>query len=340
MPLLTVIAALLALLVLVVVWNRMAVARWAGQPQPPGKRVNVGGAAWYVTVKGTGAPAVVIETALTGLSPEWWALQEVLAQHTTVVTYDRAGYGWSAAPTTPRTSANIAQEARALLAALNLPAPFVLVGHSQGGLYAQHFARLYPQDTAGVVLLDPLSPDDNRFKAELPPELYQGSGADKSMNLKIGAVMSRLGLLGLLKPLLLKSPPFFYFRDMPRERIELIWRHMLRPELYSTALDENTQAHLPENSAALHAAGAFPAVPLKILYHDGEVNISEMMQYGGLTREQAQQLETFWENLLRELLSLSPQSEWVPCPTSGHFIQHSRPDLVRAAVLAVVAQKQ
>jgi pimeloyl-ACP methyl ester carboxylesterase len=318
-------------------WNRLRVQRWLAHPLPPGKLVKSGDKQWYVTVKGTGSPVVVIAHALGAFSPEWWGIQDQIAEFTTVLSYDRAGYGWSDRPTTPRTSQNIAHELHDLLQALNLPGPFVLVGHSQGGLYVNHFARLFPEMIAGAVLLDPLSPDDNRFKKELPPNVYQSSGVDKSATMKIGAWVAELGLLRALRSLLLKSPPFYYFHDVPQDRIEIIWQHTQRPAYYYAALDEYQQAHIEANNVALQTAGDFPPVPLKVLYHDPQVIIDEIVKYGGLSTSDATQVDHLWEELIREYLTLSPKSEWIPCPGCSHYIHLGRPYLVIAAIRNVIA---
>lgn len=317
-------------------WNRLRVRRWLEQPLPPGKLVKVGDKRWYVTVKGTGRPVVVIDHAFGSFSPEWWGIQEQIAEFTTVVSYDRMGYGWSDTPDTSRSSQHIAQELHDLLGALSLPAPYVLVGHSQGGLYVNHFARLFPERISGAVLLDPLSPDDNRFKEELPATVYQGSGVDKSMTMKYGIWFAALGLLPLLKSLLLQSPPFFYFHDVPREHIEIIWRHMQRPDYYRTALDEYQQAHIAANNAALKTAGNFPAIPLKVLYHDPQVIIDEIIKYGGLTSSEAAQVDHLWEEIIRDYLTLSPKSEWIACPKCSHYIHLDRPDIVVEAIRNMV----
>jgi pimeloyl-ACP methyl ester carboxylesterase len=334
---LTLIGVILIVIIGYGVWNRLRVQRWLEHPLLPGKLVKSGDKHWYVTVKGTGGPVVVIDHAFGAFSTEWWGIQDRIAEFTTVVSYDRAGYGWSDKPRTPRTSQHIAQELHDLLQALNLPGPFILVGHSQGGLYANHFARFFPEIIAGAVLLDPLSPDDNRFKEELPPKVYQQSGVDKSATMKYGGWLAELSLLPLLKSLLLQSPPFYYFHDFPHDRIEIIWRHMQRPDYYRTALDEYQQAHIQANNVALKTGGNFPAIPLMVLYHGPQIVIDEIVKYGGLSASEAAQVDHLWEELIRDYLTLSPKSEWIPCPGCSHYIHLGRPDLVIEAIRKVMA---
>ena len=321
---------LVAVLTLVLV-NRLAPRNWMRSPLPPGRLIINGNSRWYVTIKGKGRFAVVIESRLGGPSPEWWPLQDALADYARVVSYDRAGYGWSDSPVKPRTSLEVARELHALLQSANVPGPYILIGHSQGGLYAQHFARLFSEEVAGCVFLDPLSTQDDRFARELDLRVYQGSGVDKRPAMRMTETLCKLGLLPLLKPLLIKSPPFYYYKNLKPEVIEIIWRHHLRPELYSTSLAEYEAVHQPVNGKQLLEL-EFPQIPVTVLYHSAAIIIEEIVKYGGLSRDEAQQVESLWENLTRSYLELAANSQWMIAERSGHFIPLDQPELVVSAV--------
>ncbi|HEX4094633.1 MAG TPA: alpha/beta hydrolase [Trebonia sp.] len=106
------------------------------------------------TVFGHGSPVVVIEPSFGGAAAEWRSVAEALAAKTTVVTYDRAPYGASSRATDRRRPADIAGDLHAVLEALGLAAPLVLVGFSAGGLYVRKYAAMYPADVAGMVLIE------------------------------------------------------------------------------------------------------------------------------------------------------------------------------------------
>jgi pimeloyl-ACP methyl ester carboxylesterase len=112
-----------------------------------------------LAVSGRGVPAVVFENGLGGRL-DWWAkvLPEV-AKHTTTFAYNRPGTGLSARAATPRDGHHIIEELRVVLRARNIPPPYVLVGHSLGGLYMQLYARRYPDEVVGLVLVDSTHPD-------------------------------------------------------------------------------------------------------------------------------------------------------------------------------------
>lgn len=109
-----------------------------------------------VAAAGSGGAATVVFEA--GLGDDWTRWDEVaaeVAQHARVFAYSRPGYGASAPPTTPRNPAQIVGELRALLAHQGLAPPYLLVGHSFGGTYMELFARSFPDEVAGLVLVDP-----------------------------------------------------------------------------------------------------------------------------------------------------------------------------------------
>lgn len=114
-------------------------------------------AAAYVKV-GNKAPAVVLQAGLGDDKSVWAAVAEDLAKDQTVFAYDRPGHGGNPASETPRDPCTIAAELRVMLRSAGLQPPYVLVGHSLGGLYQYVYARLYPADVAGLVLLDPTHP--------------------------------------------------------------------------------------------------------------------------------------------------------------------------------------
>jgi pimeloyl-ACP methyl ester carboxylesterase len=110
------------------------------------------------SLAGSGSPAVVLQSGLGDGKDVWGPVYARIARTTTVIAFDRPGYGGSAATSGPRDPCTIASEQRALLRAVGLHPPYVLVGHSLGGLYQFVYAKLYPEEVAGLVLLDPTHP--------------------------------------------------------------------------------------------------------------------------------------------------------------------------------------
>lgn len=325
------------LIFLLVIWlgiylyNRRQLAVLQKKAAEYGRFAVVDGRKMFYRIKGHGKSVVVL-TGLGAPAAEWFHLQDAWSKFAAVLTYDRAGYGWSQKPSALRTSEQIARELDALLQQSGLESPYLLVAHSQGGLYAQHYARLFPGKVSAVIFLDPLTSRDNEFRKQLPPDVFQGSGVDKSASAKMLLPFSKLGLLRLFKSLLLKSPPFYYYKDVPVEYVELVWQHLLVPSLPETYLDEYAQAHQDENSRRLEASGEFPPVPVRVLYHTPQIIIDEIVQYGGLKPEQAQQVESLWESLIREYLALGSSSRWIVAENSGHFLHMGAPEQLTQTV--------
>ncbi len=127
--------------------------------RPPGSFASANGHALHYQVAGKGSPTVILEAGLSGMSSVWGWIQPEVAGFTRVISYDRAGLGWSEPDDTPFTATRSAGQLHDLLRASGIEMPFVIVGHSMGGLLGRVFADRYPDEVAGVVLVDASHPD-------------------------------------------------------------------------------------------------------------------------------------------------------------------------------------
>lgn len=126
---------------------------------PPGRLLDVGGYRLHLNCTGKGGPAVVLIAGGGDFSFDWGLVQPDVTRLTRVCSYDRAGLAWSDPGPTPRTMRQEAYELHALLKAARIKAPYVLVGHSIGGLIARVYAEQYPNEVAGMALVDPTHED-------------------------------------------------------------------------------------------------------------------------------------------------------------------------------------
>lgn len=126
-------------------------------PSPPGRYYDIGGRQLLLHQSGSGSPAVVFLPGGGAVGLDYLNVQERAAALTTSVLYDRAGTGWSDRVEMPRTSTQVTDELRELLRTANVPAPYLLVGHSLGGLYARGGIRLI--EDAGHVTMHLRRPD-------------------------------------------------------------------------------------------------------------------------------------------------------------------------------------
>jgi pimeloyl-ACP methyl ester carboxylesterase len=125
---------------------------------PPGQLIDVGGHRLHLYCTGSGSPTVVLEPGHGASSSDFGWITPAVARETRVCVYDRAGRGWSDATDGPQDGAHIAADLHTLLERAQVPGPYVLAGHSFGGLYVQSFAAQFPDQVAGMVLLDSTAP--------------------------------------------------------------------------------------------------------------------------------------------------------------------------------------
>ena len=163
---------------------------------PPGQLVAVDGYQLHINCTGEGSPTVILDAAGGNASPSWGLVQPEIAQSTRVCAYDRAGMGWSERGPTPRDMNQHVRELHALLAKAGIDAPYVLVGHSYGGRIARVYAKQYPSEIVGMVLIDPGTLDDDpRF----PPERHAELASEKR-TITLARWLAPFGAVRLLLP--------------------------------------------------------------------------------------------------------------------------------------------
>jgi pimeloyl-ACP methyl ester carboxylesterase len=124
-----------------------------------GRLIDVGGHKLHIDCTGTGSPTVVLEPGLGEPSTAMAWIAPAVAATTRVCVYDRAGRGWSGSAGRPQDGIEVANDLNTLLERAGEHGPFVLAGHSAGGIYVLNFAHLFPKQVAGVVLLDSMHPE-------------------------------------------------------------------------------------------------------------------------------------------------------------------------------------
>jgi pimeloyl-ACP methyl ester carboxylesterase len=199
------IVALLALAVVGAIYQAIATERAARVYPPPGEMVDVGGHSLHIKCVGQGSPTVVLDGGSGEMSADWVLVQREVSATTRVCAYDRAGMGWSEVGPEPRDARRISGELHALLAEAGIEGPYVLVGHSFGGLYAQTYAARYPDKVAGVALVDSSQPDQFTHQP-----VARDSYEPQKQIFAVSSLLARLGIVRLLYKLS-PAPP-----DLPR----------------------------------------------------------------------------------------------------------------------------
>jgi pimeloyl-ACP methyl ester carboxylesterase len=251
----------------------------------PGQLIDVGGYRLHLYCMGDatdGRPTVILETGLGGSSPTWAWIQPKVAKVTRVCAYDRAGLGWSdPAPTgRPRDGQQVADELHSLLQSANVSGPYVMVGHSFGGLYTLVFAHQYARDVAGVVLLDSSHPDQ-WTSTPTGQDLYKSNARSYSVT----SILARLGLLRLRA----KTQPSLSLPDLQKR--ELLAFNSATQDWDAQAAEFAATTDLDNE---VRTAGSLGKLPLFVL---------TATDHGG-----PPEMEQAWQELQNELAQLSTNS--------------------------------
>jgi pimeloyl-ACP methyl ester carboxylesterase len=158
-----------------------------------GRWIDIGaGRRLYLLEKGSGEATVLFEAGIAATNLNWFHIQESVSQFAATASYDRGGLGWSSPSRTPRTPGNLAAELHELLWEAGLKPPFILVGHSFGGLVMRQYALMYPEEVEGVVLVDPM-------RCEEWPPLDPAKQATLDRVLKLSSFAIPIAQLGLAR---------------------------------------------------------------------------------------------------------------------------------------------
>lgn len=165
----------------------------------PGAHVDLGEVRLHLHCVGVGGPTVVLSSGMGNPSSAWAPLQDRLGKTARVCAYDRDGLGWSGDSGRPRDAATATDQLHRLLAAANIAPPYIVVGHSYGALVARVYADTYPDNVAGLVLIDSSHEDmGERF----PPQAQDGF-RDLLAGFRYAPYMNRVGvprLTGMFAP--------------------------------------------------------------------------------------------------------------------------------------------
>jgi pimeloyl-ACP methyl ester carboxylesterase len=301
---------------------------------PPGQLIDLGSHRLHLHCQGAGDPAVVFDAALGASSLSWTYVLPEVASFARACAVDRAGFAWSDAGPLPRTTPRIVEELRRVLASGGIAPPFVLVGHSFGGLTARLFLHQHPEEVAGLVLLDPAYPED-----WTSPSPALGALVRRGAQLcRYGRLAARFGITGLVAGLARAGAPggarlaaFIASRGalrrvdeevmapaakLPPDVRAIAQRFWTQPKFFE-ALGSQIES-IGASAAAIPVSQDFGDLPVVVV--SGETN-SDAGQLGRQGR----------------LAARSTRGRHLIAERSGHWIPLDRPDVVVQAVRDVVA---
>jgi pimeloyl-ACP methyl ester carboxylesterase len=283
----------------------------------PGTIIRINGQAMHLYCVGEGRPTVILESGVGGNTLLWGYIQPVLGEQTRVCSYDRAGYGWSEATSAARTTPQMVDELYGLLMEAAIQPPYVLVGHSFGGLVVRTFANRYPQAVVGLVLLDAAHPV--QFSPEpCSPGCFPG-GAVTLVDSFYAMLpsLARTGLVRLLVPSGVLPLPFFAVPEAFPQRAALL-AHYSANRHSDTVLAE--WRAFPENARTVTAIAPFENLPVQVIT---ALNSYREQPLPGQDAEVTTQL---WSELQADLLNISTTSQHYIIDEATHFSLLANPN--------------
>lgn len=264
--------------------------------------------------EGSGGPTVVFETAFDPAGHlQWYNIQKELPKNFTTISYDRAGILWSERGENPKSGEKIADELHSLLEKANAPKPYILVGHSLGGLFVRFFVKKYPNDVAGVILVDSQFPNDEKY---LSPELY------KMVNQGLpGGFLKFANTFGIAR---------LMFKGMFPNEEKYKYQNTMMPALihksaYAVLEEQDNMESIKIESAKITSFGS---IPLTIITAGDNNRFNSFIENEKLRTE----MINAWSKMQKDLLSLSTNSKQVIALNSGHYINQDQPEIIENTI--------
>jgi pimeloyl-ACP methyl ester carboxylesterase len=301
-------------------YERSALKSIAATMRPPGKRVDIGGRSIHLHVQGEGSPTVIFESGLGASSIVWNSVAPEVAKSTRVVTYDRAGLGWS--DPGPRSDVDsIVADLRAALNAERIEGPYVLVGQSIGGIYIRMFSYRDPMDVVGIVLVDSSHEDQfDRF-----PEPMRRKIRRAQTILPVIAQSARFGIPRMWLEFRSRAMPN---NKLPKESNEAIRKlSTSHATLRTVGREFSTLEEIGKQVRAEQVPwGDLPLVVLTA----GRKNTGLPPQVS------PDEISQLWIGLQKELASRSTNSTHRIAEGTGHNIHVEQPEIVVEEILRLL----
>ncbi len=286
---------------------------------PPGQLIDIGTHRMHLRSLGEGTPTVVLDAGAGDNLLSWYRIQPEIARFTRVVAYDRSGMGWSERGPNPRAGETVVRELHDLLVAAQVPAPYVLVGHSMGGVHVRMFAQAYPELVAGMALVDSSHERQvSRFARAIP-------GYTNLMSAQLEMLR---GLRGKSQAEVIA---LLYGAEMAPGDPELdaLRRDRVRPEAIDYVLEE---MDLVADILDQAEGDDYPLgdLPLRVL------TATKIIAAPGLSPEEGALMLDVFQGLQRQISTRSSRSQQIFVAEAGHYIHHDQPQVVIDAIREVV----
>lgn len=288
---------------------------------------------FHVDLRGSG-PVVVLEAGIAASSVSWELVTREMARTNTVLSYDRAGFGYSDEPKHGCTALDAANDLHGVLERSGLPAPYILVGHSFGGLIVRVFQQQHPELVGGLILVDPVARSEWHRDTGISPDRKRML-ARGAMLSRRGAWLAKIGVVGFALRLLTSGShriPSFLAKasagqgaSVPRRLIDEVRK--LPPELWPVVAKHWSQAksfrtmacyleHLPDSATQVDEVRTLGSLPVAV--------ISAASSTPAAIQEHASEA------------ALSTRGTHIVIEGVGHWVQLDAPRIVCDAIRSVL----
>jgi pimeloyl-ACP methyl ester carboxylesterase len=273
----------------------------------PGELIDVGGYRFHLYCLGGGGPTVVLDYGLGGSYLDWYFVQPDVARFSRVCSWDRSGYGWSERSPRPQVPSVIAYELHTLLDRAGEKPPFILVGHSLGAFDVRMYAQLYPEQVAGIVLVDGAVPDEDI------PFTWRNR-----WQLKLLQYTAPFGL-----------PRWRGWCTEGPEAIRSMKRAFsCRSKVFRAHYEQ--WSVFPQSAAEVRKLGSLGDLPVVVIARDPKRSAKADASVPAY--------EQRWQQQQQELLQLSSRATYMIAAGSGHSVPVDRPDVVVEGIRRVMQQ--
>jgi len=278
----------------------------------PGELIEVDGSDMHIYCIGEGSPTVLFEAGLGGNYMDWVLVQPTIAEQTGACAYDRSGMGYSDYVGESLDTLATAERLHQLLNEAQIEAPYILVGHSIGGIHVRSFFELYPEDILGIVLIDSSHENQGQYLPE-PPAIID----------TIYTVAPMLAQIGVLRGLGIANQNIVT-DHLTSEQVVQVSAMVNRTAFWQALKAENQMANVDTNQQI--APSSMANLPLIVISQDVatmEGNEPEMAN--------------LWLELQGELATLSKESTHIIAKNSGHYVHYDQPKIVIDSILNMLS---
>jgi pimeloyl-ACP methyl ester carboxylesterase len=281
------------------------------QISPPGDMIDIGGYRLHIHCQGDespGVPTVIVETGIWDCSQSWQLVQSNIASTTRIITYDRAGYGWSDKGPNPRTFEQMVRELKTLLEKRGIHPPFIFVGHSLGGAIIRYYQSQYPNDVVGTIFVDAVHKEQPVFSRMF------------SIASKAFSFLAHFGLLRLMFKFCPPISPNPHWTPTMQKTYTAC--HQAKTSAFNTCFDEWDGYEISFRTLQ-EKARSLKDIPVTLISRDPEKPIRP-----GMSEEAMNKAREELEKLHQQQLEDSPHARLVIAKGSSHLVQIDRADIV------------